>query len=72
MHLDGELWCGRGKFQLAVTVTRTEGSDEWGKVAYHVFDAPKVDEAFEDRVKATKRHFKANPYVFPSRLPPPC
>mmetsp|Transcript_21865 Transcript_21865/g.85686 ORF Transcript_21865/g.85686 Transcript_21865/m.85686 type:complete len:758 (-) Transcript_21865:2367-4640(-) len=61
MHLDGELWCGRGQFQIAVSIARTEGSDEWKKVAYHVFDAPKVEEGFEGRVKATKRYFKANP-----------
>ena len=47
MHLDGELWCGRAKFQETVSIVRTEGSENWKTVMYHVFDAPKISAGFE-------------------------
>lgn len=52
MHLDGELWVGRKKFQDTVSIVRRQDkNDEWKKVKYIVFDAPRIKDApFEDRM----------------------
>eukprot|EP00466_Bigelowiella_natans_P007186 jgi/Bigna1/54741/estExt_Genewise1Plus.C_420025 len=51
--LDGELWCGRGRFQEAVSICRKHVADEgWKKVKFMVFDAPGVKGPFETRLKA--------------------
>lgn len=50
--LDGELFCGRGNFDKASGIVRTQGGTyaEWeNSVTYNVFDAPKVDGPFETR-----------------------
>lgn len=48
--LDGELWCGRGKFQETVSIVRRANAGEkWTGVAYLVFDAPSFKGDFEDR-----------------------
>lgn len=40
--LDGELWCGRGKFQETVSIVSKDVPvfSEWMKVVYKVFDLP--------------------------------
>lgn len=40
LHLDGELFCGRGKFQQTVSFVRKKVpiSSEWEKVSYIAFD----------------------------------
>jgi DNA ligase-1 len=49
--LDGELWMGRGNFQLLVgTVKRHVPNENWSKVKYVVFDAPCLNRPFEDRI----------------------
>lgn len=49
--LDGELWIGRGNFQLLVgTVKRHVPNENWKKVRYVVFDAPCLNRPFEDRI----------------------
>jgi len=50
--LDGELFCGRGNFNLASGIVRTQGGtyDDWKiTVNFHVFDAPEIDGDFETR-----------------------
>jgi DNA ligase 1 len=51
MVLDGELWMGRGKFQRAVSIVRTGTGDRgWNDLRYVVFDAPEIDDGFEQRI----------------------
>lgn len=49
--LDGELWMGRGLFQETVSAVRkaVPVDEEWGKVTFMVFDAPKREGEFEVR-----------------------
>ena len=50
--LDGELFCGRGNFDVASGIVRTQGGtyDDWkNTVNYHVFDAPQISGDFETR-----------------------
>uniref|UniRef100_A0A7S3Z9H8 RanBP2-type domain-containing protein n=1 Tax=Lotharella globosa TaxID=91324 RepID=A0A7S3Z9H8_9EUKA len=70
--LDGELWCGRGHFQEAVSICRKHQAGEgWRKVRYMVFDAPSVKGYFEKRIKVMKTtieeanfsHLQAVPFV---------
>lgn len=50
--LDGELWIGRGKFDaLSGAVRRTEPKDaEWQQIQYMVFELPKSEGTFTQRV----------------------
>ena len=53
--LDGELWIDRKKFQRTVSIVRRQDKSElWKEVRYLVFDAPKADGAFEDRIAFLK------------------
>lgn len=63
MHLDGELFGGRKKFQSTVSIVKTPEHALWNKVSYNVFDAPHIEkEPFEKRMKAIKEYFeKAKP-----------
>jgi len=50
--LDGELWIGRKKFQLTVSIVRRQDkNDLWNEVRYLVFDAPVAGGGFEDRLR---------------------
>ncbi len=56
--LDGELWCGRKKFQRTVSIARRQDkSDHWRELTYVVFDAPAHDGAFEERIALVSRTF---------------
>ena len=49
--LDGELWLDRKAFQRTVSIVRRQDkSDHWRQVRYVVFDAPAVEEPFEQRL----------------------
>ncbi len=52
MALDGELWMGRGTFDvLSGIVRKTEPDDaDWRKVQYMVFDAPQTPGIFAQRI----------------------
>jgi DNA ligase-1 len=55
--LDGELWCGRKKFQRCVSIARRQDkSAEWRELTYVVFDAPAMDAPFEDRLAFVQQH----------------
>ena len=55
VSLDGELWAGRGKFQLAKGMAQSIGRDaEWRKIAFGVFDMPGVGRC-EERFAALRR-----------------
>jgi DNA ligase-1 len=49
--LDGELWMGRGNFQLLMQTIRdhTPNDAAWRRVRFMVFDAPEIDGDFEQR-----------------------
>jgi DNA ligase-1 len=49
--LDGELWLGRKSFQRTVSIVRRQDrSEHWKELSYVVFDAPQMDEPFEERI----------------------
>jgi hypothetical protein len=53
--LDGELWCGRGEFQQAVSIVRSEKrAADWKFVKYLVFDTPLHPGKFEERLEAIR------------------
>jgi DNA ligase 1 len=50
--LDGELWIGRKQFQRTVSIVRRQDrSDHWKEVRFLVFDAPRLTDGFEERLK---------------------
>src|SRR5436190_14523791 len=50
--LDGELWLERKAFQKTVSIVRRQDkSDLWQQIRYVVFDAPALNEPFEERLK---------------------
>ncbi|KAL4100191.1 hypothetical protein PRIC1_007985 [Phytophthora ramorum] len=52
VDLDGELFGGRGAFQFTVGIAKTQGSKEWEKLVYKVFDAPSLKtKTFEERME---------------------
>jgi DNA ligase-1 len=49
--LDGELWIARKQFQRTVSVVRRQDqSDHWKEVRFLVFDAPRLEQTFEQRL----------------------
>ncbi len=52
LHLDGEIWGGRGNFDETSGIVRSSQRDEtrWRKLIYVVFDAPSFTETFEKRM----------------------
>lgn len=60
MPLDGELFGGRQRFQRTVSVVRRQDkSDAWREIRYVVFDAPALEAAFEDRLRALEARVTA-------------
>lgn len=55
--LDGELWIGRGQFDLLSGTVRTQKADDaaWRKVRFMVFDLPQSDAPFSGRVQEIAR-----------------
>ncbi|ETL83378.1 hypothetical protein L917_16668 [Phytophthora nicotianae] len=55
VDLDGELFGGRGAFQFTVGIAKTQGSKQWEKLVYKVFDAPSLKtQKFEERMERAK------------------
>lgn len=51
--LDGELWVARRAFQRTVSIVRRrDRGDAWREVRYVVFDMPRLQAPFEERLKA--------------------
>lgn len=56
MHLDGEIWAGRGKWEVTVAaVVRRQWVPEIG---FFVFDAPQLDAPWPERLAAAKRKLR--------------
>jgi DNA ligase-1 len=59
--LDGELWLGRKKFQRAVSIVRRQDKGEqWREIRYVLFDAPKLEKGFEDRLAFVRECIASN------------
>jgi DNA ligase-1 len=55
--LDGELWAGRGKFDLASATIRQQPADDeaWRHIRFMVFDAPAQPGTFDRRIPALEQ-----------------
>jgi DNA ligase-1 len=53
--LDGELFGGRGKFQSTVGIVKTQGSKQWTEIVYKVFDVPRHNGIFEERMAVAQK-----------------
>jgi DNA ligase-1 len=55
--LDGELWLGRGQFEMLSGIVRktTPPDDEWRQVKYMVFELPNAPGTFTQRYSEIKR-----------------
>jgi DNA ligase-1 len=50
--LDGELWLARKAFQRTVSIVRRQDkSDLWREIRFLVFDAPAINDPFEQRIE---------------------
>jgi DNA ligase-1 len=65
--LDGELWIGRGKFELLSSTVRQSTPDEraWRKVTYYVFELPDGNGTFVDRARRIEQlvHQANSPFI---------
>jgi len=60
--LDGELFGGRGKFQITVSVAKSQGADtRWKGLQYRIFDAPGLNKPFEERMQTIRDWFDSHP-----------
>jgi DNA ligase-1 len=51
LHLDGELWGGRGNFDTTSGIVRSQSFGErWKQLVFVVFDVPSVAAPFEERM----------------------
>ena len=52
IHLDGELWIARGKFEQTLSVVNklSANHDEWQQVKFMIFDLPQYSAEFSQRV----------------------
>jgi DNA ligase len=55
--MDGELWAGRGQFDMASATIRQQPADDdaWRHIQYMVFDVPGQPGSFDERLPALKR-----------------
>ncbi|WP_225972441.1 DNA ligase [Ephemeroptericola cinctiostellae] len=55
--LDGELWSGRGQFEVTSGIVRqrTPNDVDWRRVKYMVFELPNAEGSFEQRVQQIER-----------------
>ena len=60
--LDGELWMGRKKFsQLMAIVQSKNPGNQWEKIGYHIFDVPRENLGFEQRMDLAREWFSRHP-----------
>jgi DNA ligase-1 len=53
--LDGELWMGRGNWELIMKVLNTNDNLLWKNISFMVFDLPNSNEPYEVRVRDMAR-----------------
>ncbi len=54
IHLDGELWLGRGKMENLLSALKSDKPD-WSDIKYMVFDMPSSNLPFESRMDEMKK-----------------
>ncbi len=60
--LDGELWSGRGRFEITSAIVRdTVPGPQWSTIRYMVFEAPGQPGPFETRLAAVRTWLAAHP-----------
>ena len=61
--LDGELWMGRGTFEVLSGAVRRETPDPaaWRRIRYMVFDVPEVAAPFDERLRRMRGMFAEPP-----------
>ncbi len=60
--LDGELWAGRGRFALTLSIVRDRQPGRgWADISYLVFDAPAAAGPFETRMDTVEAWLDDNP-----------
>ena len=63
--LDGELFLDRGQFQALMSIVKSHvPSDDWSKVRFMVFDAPRVAAPFQGRLDEIKKSLNSCNWVF--------
>lgn len=66
--LDGELWAGRGQFELTSGIVRQNmpNDADWRKVKYMIYELPNASGSFEERVQNIQKIVAAanNPQLF--------
>jgi DNA ligase 1 len=63
--LDGELWGGRKQFQKTMGIVRRQDrSDHWKFVSFLVFDAPKMNAHFEERLAFVQNILQVRPSAY--------
>lgn len=69
VHMDGELFAGRGKFQQTIAaVSKNKPADsEWKKIVYCVFDLPCVDGVFKNKLQYCRELLRGNRVASPVR-----
>jgi DNA ligase-1 len=50
--IDGELWCGRGRYLDAMAACKSEAHPAWGEMYFMAFDLPHHAGTFEERQAA--------------------
>jgi DNA ligase 1 len=66
LHLDGELFLGRGLFDECMSITRrTDSSNEWKKIKYIIFDVPEIKLGILNRLDHVKEFISSTktPYA---------
>lgn len=64
VHLDGELYMGRGLFQDTVSIVKSQDqSDRWRNLKFMVFDIPSLKLPFEERYEALQQRFSDHPFA---------
>lgn len=53
IEMDGELWVSRQNFQKTISIVRKKVpiDDEWRQVTFMIFDLPKVEKPYIERIK---------------------
>ena len=59
VHLDGELFCGRGNFEkMGGARRKVPLNSDWFNYKFHVYDAPEMEATFDDRYKSLEKLVK--------------
>lgn len=59
--LEGELWGGRGSFELCASVVQQPLSEQWLQLQFAIFDLPAMPGPFSERIEQARRWFKDHP-----------